>query len=31
MLTKFPSMLGDGKKVITEDEKKLLPKFKYWK
>jgi len=31
LLIKFPSMLGDGKKIITEDEKKLIPKFKYWK
>jgi N-acetylneuraminate synthase len=31
LLSKFPSMLGDGKKIITEAEKKLIPKFKYWK
>ena len=31
LLSKFPYMLGDGKKIITEEEKKLIPKFKYWK
>ena len=31
ILLKFPSMLGDGKKIITKDEKKLIPKFRYWK
>ena len=31
ILSKFPSMLGDGKKIITKDEKKLIPKFRYWK
>ena len=31
LLTKFPYMLGDGKKVITKEEKKLILKFRYWK
>jgi N-acetylneuraminate synthase len=31
ILSKFPSMLGDGKKIITKDEKKLISKFRYWK
>jgi N-acetylneuraminate synthase len=31
ILLKFPSMLGDGNKIITKDEKKLIPKFRYWK
>ena len=31
LLTKFPQMLGNGKKVISKEEKKLIPKFKYWK
>ena len=31
ILSKFPSMLGDGKKIITKDEQKLIPKFRYWK
>ena len=31
LLAKFPQMLGNGKKVISKEEKKLIPKFKYWK
>ena len=31
MLSKFPIMLGSGKKIITSEEKKLIPKFRYWK
>ena len=31
MLSKFPNMLGDGKKSMSKEEKKLLPKFRYWK
>ena len=31
MLSKFPLILGDGKKIITPEEKKLIPKFRYWK
>ena len=31
LLTKFPQMLGNGKKVISKEEKKLIPKFRYWK
>ena len=30
MLSKFPSILGDGKKKILNEEKKLISKFKYW-
>ncbi len=30
MLNKFPSMLGNGKKIITKGEKQLIPKFRYW-
>ena len=30
MLSKFPSMFGNGKKIITKEEKKLIPKFRYW-
>ena len=31
ILSKFTSMLGDGKKIITKGEKKLISKFRYWK
>ena len=31
LLSKFPDMLGDGKKIISKAEKKLIPKFVYWK
>ena len=31
ILSKFPTMIGNGKKIITKDEKKLIPKFRYWK
>jgi N-acetylneuraminate synthase len=31
ILSKFSFMLGDGKKIITNEEKKLIPKFRYWK
>ena len=31
LLSKFPTMMGNGKKIITKDEKKLIPKFIYWK
>ncbi len=30
ILTKAPSMLGDGKKTIGKDEKSLIKKFRYW-
>jgi len=30
-LSKFSFMLGNGKKIITNEEKKLIPKFRYWK
>ena len=30
MLSKFPTMFGSGKKTISQEEKKLIPKFKYW-
>ena len=30
VLSKFPSMFGNGKKIITKGEKKLIPKFRYW-
>ncbi len=29
-LYKFPSMLGNAKKTISNAEKKLIPKFRYW-
>ena len=29
-LSKFPSMLGNVKKTISDAEKKLIQKFKYW-
>ena len=31
LLSKFPQMLGDGKKNISKEENKLIPKFLYWK
>ena len=31
LLSKFPKILGDGKKKISNEEKKLIPKFRYWK
>jgi len=31
LLSKFPKILGDGKKKISKEEKKLIPKFRYWK
>ena len=30
MLSKFPPMFGSGKKTISKEEKKLIPKFRYW-
>ena len=30
-LQKLPIMQGDGVKKITKEEKKIFPKFKYWK
>ena len=30
LLSKFPTMYGNGKKTISKEEKKLIPKFKYW-
>jgi len=30
LLYKFPKILGDGKKKISKEEKKLIPKFRYW-
>jgi len=30
VLAKFPIMLGSGKKIISKEEKKLIPKFRYW-
>jgi N-acetylneuraminate synthase len=30
LLSKFPVMFGNGKKTISKEEKKLIPKFKYW-
>ena len=30
LLSKFPTMFGNGKKTISKEEKKLIPKFKYW-
>jgi len=29
-LFKLPKVLGDGKKVLTPNEKELIPKFRYW-
>jgi len=31
ILSKFPRILGEGKKKITKEEKNLIPKFRYWK
>ena len=31
MLSKFPLMLGNGKKIMAKEEKNLIKKFKYWK
>ena len=30
MLSKFPTMFGSGKKTISQEERKLIPKFRYW-
>ena len=30
VLIKFPIMFGNGKKIISKEEKKLIPKFRYW-
>ena len=30
ILSKFPILLGNGKKNITKEEKKLISKFRYW-
>ena len=30
VLKKIPNILGDGKKRILKDEKKVLKKMKYW-
>ena len=30
LLFKFPIMFGTGKKTISDKEKKLIPKFRYW-
>jgi len=30
ILKKFPIMFGNGIKKITKEEKKLIPKFRYW-
>ena len=30
VLSKFPTMFGNGKKTISKEEKKLIPKFRYW-
>lgn len=30
VLSKFPIMLGDGKKILGKNEKNLIKKFKYW-
>ena len=30
LLFKFPIMFGNGKKIISDKEKKLIPKFRYW-
>jgi len=30
MLSKFPTMFGSSKKTISKEEKKLIPKFRYW-
>ncbi len=31
LLSNFPKMFGNGKKTISKEEKKLIPKFRYWK
>jgi len=31
LLSGFPAMFGNGKKTISKEEKKLIPKFRYWK
>jgi len=31
MLSKFPEMMGNGKKTISKAEKNLIKKFRYWK
>ena len=31
MLSKFPLMLGNGKKIMATEEKNLIKKFRYWK
>ena len=31
ILSKIPLVLGDGIKKISQEEKKMLEKFKYWK
>ena len=30
VLSKFPIMLGEGKKILGKNEKNLIKKFKYW-
>ena len=30
IVRKIPKMIGNGKKIISNDEKKMLKKFKYW-
>ena len=30
VLSKFPMMFGNGKKTISKEEKKLIPRFRYW-
>ena len=30
VLSKFPIMFGNGKKIVSKEEKKLIPKFRYW-
>ena len=30
VLSKFPIMFGNGKKILGNDEKNLIKKFKYW-
>ncbi len=30
VLSKFPRMLGNGKKTISKEEKKLISRFRYW-
>ena len=31
MLSKFPMMMGSGKKTMSKEEKSLIKKFRYWK